>query len=101
MDTRMATGLPREPACQSCGTWTCAACGWKRHRANLSYDGHTCLRCGGTEGSMEPTRHRAGGWLYWADNPRIGPRCYGWSFGASGQGWGLCSHESCRGINYH
>lgn len=46
------------PECPICGTWVCMACGWKRLRANRRTTTHTCHRCGGTRGSLVPSRHR-------------------------------------------
>lgn len=46
------------PPCPFCGTWECTECGWKRHKANVTYDLHDCIKCGSTTGLMIPTRHR-------------------------------------------
>lgn len=48
------------PECTHCGTWTCAECGWKRQQANLKYSRHTCMRCGSSQGIIEPNYHRPG-----------------------------------------
>lgn len=84
--------------CQSCGTWTCAACGWKRPGAALARpELQDCPRCGSTDGMMTPARHTV--LRLWLDhNPAAGPPCPGWE-----SYWlrpGLpCGHESCREVN--
>ena len=49
-------------ACALCGTWKCSACGWQRSGASTTYDGHFCLRCNRTEGTIRPTMHTAAQW---------------------------------------
>lgn len=49
--------------CGHCGVWTCSACGWKRHSASLARPGlQDCASCGGTEGTLRPTRHGENRW---------------------------------------
>lgn len=44
--------------CPVCGTWECAACGWRRSRANrFAEDPQDCHRCGSRLGEMKPIQH--------------------------------------------
>ena len=52
---------PRYP-CGTCGVCECAACGWKRSQASLSYGDHYCGRCPSRTGSMIPTMHTERMW---------------------------------------
>lgn len=66
--------MARKPvtrACFACGTWTCAACGWRRYRANMNpavVQG--CTRCGSAEGTMVPSRHAEYTWWTHNEDPR-------------------------------
>jgi hypothetical protein len=93
--------MDRRLPCGACATWTCARCGWQRHRAALAWpDMQDCARCGSTEGSMVPTRHGSVRGIYEDHNPRIGPRCQAWAV-LTAQPECECRHESCWGINHH
>lgn len=56
-------------ACRTCGTWTCACCGWKRPCASVTYRDHACCRCPSREGSITPTMHTERMW--WRHNDEI------------------------------
>jgi hypothetical protein len=50
------------PVCQTCSSWQCAHCGWKR-RENAWLDcKQTCKNCGRGEGQRAPVRHRSHRW---------------------------------------
>ena len=48
--------------CLACGTWACAACGWERRNVNMALH-QACGRCGGTDGTLRPTRHTRDRWI--------------------------------------
>jgi len=48
--------------CLACGVWTCAACGWERRNVNMALH-QACGRCGGTDGTLRPTRHTRDRWI--------------------------------------
>jgi hypothetical protein len=90
--------------CQACGTWTCAACGWKRHGANLHYP-QDCARCGGTSGTLIPTRHHAKRGIWEDHNPVAGPACETWDLTPVINPpytpfAGPCAHPSCQVITW-
>lgn len=49
-------------ACESCGTWTCSRCGWKRPGASVAYRRHICGHCGSTSGTIISTMHTEKMW---------------------------------------
>lgn len=49
-------------ACNCCGTWTCAACGWKRPQASTNHREHACGACPSREGTITPTMHTETQW---------------------------------------
>jgi len=54
---------PDTRPCAVCGTWTCSACGWKRHRAAIWRPAEqSCAQCGSREGTMAVSWHRRRTW---------------------------------------
>ena len=58
-DLTREKSMPANP-CDRCATWRCAACGWKRLRANKHFARPLCSKCLKTEGDFLPVRHRPG-----------------------------------------
>lgn len=67
---------PRYP-CRTCGTWVCAACGWKRPGASVVYEDHTCGKCPSREGALTPTLHTERMWWRHNDGDLPAPVSYG------------------------
>lgn len=72
-------------ACGWCGTWQCAACGWKRACASLRYPDHCCGRCASPVGTLLPTMHTERMWRRHNDADTL-PEPYAYGERPSGPG---------------